>query len=59
MRSVAALLSVVALGACAHEKVLEPATGAALAPGSQNVAEASAAGVSVKATGDAWNGVSF
>jgi hypothetical protein len=56
MRSVAALLSVVALGACVHEKVLEPATDAALVPGSQNVAEASAAGVSVKVTGDAWNG---
>ena len=56
MRSVAALLSVFALGACAHQKVLEPAAGAALAPGHKDVAEASAAGVTIQVTGDAWNG---
>src|SRR5438128_5385747 len=56
MRSIAALLSVFALEACVHEKVLEPATGAALAPGLPDVAEATAAGVSVKVTGDSWKG---
>jgi len=55
-RSIAALLSVFALEACAHQKVLEPATGAALAPGRLNVAEASAAGVTVTVTGDSWKG---
>jgi len=56
MRPIAAVLSVLALEACATEKVLKPAAGASLAPGRQNVAEASAAGVSVKVTGDAWKG---
>jgi len=56
MRSIAAVLSVLALEACATEKVLEPAAGAALAPGGVNVAEASAAGVTVKVTGDSWKG---
>ena len=56
MRSVAALLSVFALEACVHEKVLEPGAGAELAPGRANVAEAAAAGVSVKVTGDSWKG---
>src|SRR5438270_2325880 len=56
MRSVAALLSVFAPEACVHEKVLEPGAGAELAPGRANVAEAAAAGVSVKVTGDSWKG---
>ena len=55
-RSIAAVLSVLALEACATGKVLEPAAGAALAPGRQNVAEASVAGVTVKVTGDSWRG---
>jgi hypothetical protein len=56
MRPIAALLSVFALEACAHEKVLEPAAGTPLAPGRQNVAEMSAAGVIVKVSGDSWKG---
>ena len=56
IRSIAAVLSVLALEACATEKVLEPAAGAQLAPGRQNVAETSAAGVSVKVAGDSWKG---
>ena len=56
MRPIAVLLSVFALEACVHAKVLEPATGAALAPGRLNVAEASAAGVAVKVAGDSWKG---
>jgi hypothetical protein len=56
MRPIAALVSVFALGACVHEKVLEPAAGAELAPGHQNVAELAAAGVTVKVTGDSWKG---
>src|SRR5712692_3542460 len=54
--SVAALLSVFALEACVHDKVLEPAADATLAPGRQNVAEASTAGVSLRVAGDAWKG---
>jgi hypothetical protein len=54
-RSVA-VFSLLALAACAHEKVLEPAAGAALAPGHQDVAEVSAAGVTVKVSGDSWRG---
>lgn len=54
--SIAVMISLFAIGACAHEKVLEPAPGAALAPGLLNVAEASAAGVTVKVTGDSWKG---
>jgi hypothetical protein len=56
MRSTAAVLSLIALGACAHERVLEPAAGASLAPGRPKVAEVSAAGVTVKVNGDAWKG---
>jgi hypothetical protein len=57
MRSIAALFSVFALGACVHEKVLEPAAGAELAPGNNHdVAEASAAGVTIKVSGDSWKG---
>src|SRR5260221_3455666 len=56
MRPVAAVLSVLALEPCATPKALEPAAGAALAPGRLNVAEASASGVTVKVTGDSWKG---
>jgi hypothetical protein len=56
MRPIAVLLSVFALEACVHEKVLEPAAGAPLAPGRQNVAETVASGVTVKVTGDSWKG---
>jgi hypothetical protein len=55
-RSIAAMLSVFALEACVHEKVLEPAAGAALAPGRPDVAEDSVAGVTVKVSGDSWKG---
>src|ERR1700737_2488937 len=58
MRLIAAVLSVFAVGACAHEKDLEPAAGAALAPGRQNIAEAANAGVTIRVTGDAWKGES-
>jgi hypothetical protein len=58
MRPIAAILSVFAVGACAHEKVLEPGAGAALVPGRQNIAEAATAGVTVRVTGDAWKGES-
>jgi hypothetical protein len=58
MRPIVAVLSVFAVGACAHEKVLEPAAGAALAPGRQNIAEAATAGVTIRVTGDAWKGES-
>jgi hypothetical protein len=58
MRPIAAILSAFAVGACAHEKVLEPAAGAALVPGRQNIAEAVNAGVTVRVTGDAWRGES-
>ena len=56
MRPIAAVLSVLALEACATGKVLEPAAGATLAPGRLNVAELSAAGVTVNVTGDSWKG---
>src|SRR6267143_4664055 len=56
MRSIAATLSLLALEACVHEQVFEPAAGASLAPGRQNVAEAIAAGVTVKAARDSWKG---
>lgn len=55
-RSIAVLLSVFALGACATSKVLEPAAGASLAPGHQNVAEMSANGVTIEVAGDSWKG---
>jgi hypothetical protein len=54
--AIAAVLSVFALGACATEKVLEPAPGTALAPGHQDVAEMKAAGVTIKVAADSWNG---
>lgn len=54
--AIAAILSVFALQACATTKVLEPAAGASLAPGHQDVAEMSAAGVTVKVAGDSWKG---
>jgi len=56
IRSVAALLSVFAFEGCAHEKVLEPAAGASLAPGSKDVAETAVAGVTVEVSGDSWQG---
>src|SRR6267378_2513467 len=56
MRSIAATLSLLALEACVHEQVFEPAAGASLAPGRENVAEAIAAGVTVKAARDSWKG---
>jgi hypothetical protein len=56
MRPIAVALSAFAVGACAHGKVLEPAAGAALAPGLHNVAEAVAAGVTVRVGGDSWKG---
>jgi hypothetical protein len=55
MRSVA-VLSAFALAGCVHEKVLEPAAGAALAPGSRSVAETASAGVTIRVTGDSWHG---
>jgi hypothetical protein len=58
MRPIAALLSVFAFAACAHEKVLEPGAGATLVPGRRNIAEAATAGVTVSVTGDAWRGES-
>lgn len=56
MRLIAAMLSVLALEACATEKVLEPASGAQLAPGRPHVAETSGAGVTVKVAADSWKG---
>jgi hypothetical protein len=56
IRPIAVVLSALAVGACAHEKVLQPAAGAALAPGLQNVAEATTAGVTVRVAGDSWKG---
>jgi hypothetical protein len=56
MRSTAAALSVFALVGCAHEKVLEPASGVSLAPGREDVAEVAAAGVTLEVTGDSWKG---
>ena len=56
IRPVAALLSVFAFEACAHERVLEPAAGASLAPGRQDVAEAVVAGVTLEVSGDSWQG---
>jgi hypothetical protein len=56
MRSIATVLSALALGACAHEGVLEPAAGAQRAPGQKTVAEMTAAGVTVAVTGDSWKG---
>src|SRR5712691_10351275 len=54
--SVAALSCLFALAGCVHDKVLEPAAGAALVPGRQNVAEQSTSGVNLRVTGDAWKG---
>ena len=51
-RSAAVLSAVLALSACAHEMVLEPAAGAALDPGRPSVAEDTVAGVTIKVTGD-------
>jgi len=56
MRSIAAALSLLAFEVCAHEQVLEPAAGASLAPDRQNVAETTAAGVTVKVTREPWKG---
>jgi len=56
MRSLAATLSLLALGACVHQQVLEPAAGASLAPGRQDVAETTGAGVTVKVARDPWKG---
>lgn len=56
MRSLVAVFGVLTLGACAHQGVLEPAPGSALAPGTLDVAEATVAGVTVTASGDSWNG---
>jgi hypothetical protein len=56
MRPLAVVLSVLAVQACAHEQVLEPAAGAALVPGRENVAETVAAGVTVMVSGDSWKG---
>jgi hypothetical protein len=55
-RSTAAVMGFLALGACVHPRVLEPAPGATLAPGTLNVAEETVAGVTVRVTGDSWNG---
>src|SRR5713226_477174 len=55
-RPIAVVLSAVVLGACVPEKVLEPASGASLAPGRQNVAETATGGVTVKVSGDSWKG---
>jgi len=52
MRSIAAMLCPLALEACVHEQVLEPAAGASLAPDRQDVAETAAAGVTVKVARD-------
>jgi hypothetical protein len=54
--SVAAVVALFALEACVHQRVLEPAAGAPLAEGHQNVAETAAAGVTVRVTGDSWKG---
>jgi hypothetical protein len=56
MRSIAALLSVFAFEACAHEKILEPAAGAPFASGRQDVAETAVAGVTVEVAADSWKG---
>jgi hypothetical protein len=56
MRPFAVVFSVLALQACAHEKVLEPAAGAALVPGRENVAETVQSGVTVMVSGDSWKG---
>lgn len=55
IRSIA-LVSGIALVACAQQKVLEPAPGAKLAPGRKDVAEAATAGVALKVSGDSWKG---
>jgi hypothetical protein len=55
-RSVATVVAAFALEACVHQPVLEPAAGAPLAEGRQNVAETADAGVSVAVTGDSWKG---
>jgi hypothetical protein len=56
MRLMAALLSVFAFEACAHEKVLEPAAGAPLAADRQGVAETAVSGVTVEVAADSWKG---
>jgi hypothetical protein len=56
IRPIVVVLSAVVLGACVPEKVLEPASGASLAPGRQNVAETATGGVTVKVSGDSWKG---
>jgi hypothetical protein len=56
MRTIAATLSLLVLEACVHEQVLQPGAGASLAPGRQDVAETTAAGVTVKVAGDSWKG---
>jgi len=55
-RLVAAAIAAFALEACVDQRVLEPAAGAPLAQGRQNVAETAAAGVIVRVTGDSWKG---
>jgi hypothetical protein len=55
-RSIAVAASVLVLSACVHERILEPAPGAQLAPGKRDVAEVAVSGVTVKATGDSWKG---
>lgn len=54
--SIAALVSMFALGACVHDRVLEPAASATLEPGRRNVAEGSVGGVALRVIGDAWKG---
>ena len=56
MRSIAATLSLLVLEACVHEQVLQPGAGASLSPGRQDVAETTAAGVTVKVARDSWKG---
>jgi hypothetical protein len=56
IRPTSALLALFAVAACAHQKVLEPAAGASLVPGHQDIAEASTTGVTVSVTGDSWSG---
>ena len=58
MRSITATLSL-AFEACLHEQVLEPAAGESLAPDRQNVAETTAAGVTVKLTREPCDGQTF
>jgi hypothetical protein len=50
------LLGSLGMAGCASVPVLKPAPGDALAPGTQNVAQADAAGVRVLVAGNAWKG---